>query len=248
MITTRHLTKEYSAEGQRTAAVQNLNLDVQAGAIYGFLGTNGAGKTTTIKILMGLLVPTSGSATIAGLDTRKDRLALKSRIGYLPDTPLFPSFLKGREILEMAAELHGLSRAEARRRAAELLEWLGLSDVAEEYSEPYSIGMKKRLGLGCAAVHDPDVFLLDEPTNGLDPYATRLVSEWIQKQSQSGKTILLSTHRLDMAERVCTHLGIIHRGRLITQGEWETIRGRMHAEDLEEIFFAVTQGEAQPHA
>jgi ABC-2 type transport system ATP-binding protein len=244
MITTRLLTKQYAD----TPAIQNVNLEVQPGTIYGFLGTNGAGKTTTIKILMGLLVPTSGSATIAGLDTRKDRLVLKSKVGYLPDTPLFPSFLKGREILEMAGELHGFSRAEARRRAAQLLEWLGLVDAAEEYSEQYSIGMKKRLGLGCARIHDPDVYLLDEPTNGLDPYATRLVSEWIQAQSQTGRTILLSTHRLDMAERVCTHLGIIHKGRMITQGELGAIRGRMHAEDLEEIFFAVTQGEVMQHA
>lgn len=244
MITTRLLTKQYAD----TPAIQNVNLEVQPGTIYGFLGTNGAGKTTTIKILMGLLVPTSGSATIAGLDTRKDRLVLKSKIGYLPDTPLFPSFLKGREILEMAGELHGYSRTEARRRAAQLLEWLGLVDAAEEYSEQYSIGMKKRLGLGCARIHDPDVYLLDEPTNGLDPYATRLVSEWIQAQSQTGRTILLSTHRLDMAERVCTHLGIIHKGRMITQGELGAIRGRMHAEDLEEIFFAVTQGEVMQHA
>jgi ABC-2 type transport system ATP-binding protein len=244
MITTRLLTKHYAD----TPAIQNVNLEVQPGTIYGFLGTNGAGKTTTIKILMGLLVPTSGSATIAGLDTRKDRLVLKSKVGYLPDTPLFPSFLKGREILEMAGELHGFSRAEARRRAAQLLEWLGLVDAAEEYSEQYSIGMKKRLGLGCATVHDPDVYLLDEPTNGLDPYATRLVSEWIQTQSQTGRTILLSTHRLDMAERVCSHLGIIHKGRMITQGELGAIRGRMHAEDLEEIFFAVTQGEVIQHA
>jgi ABC-2 type transport system ATP-binding protein len=244
MITTRLLTKQFAD----TPAIQNVNLEVQPGTIYGFLGTNGAGKTTTIKILMGLLVPTSGSATIAGLDTRKDRLVLKSKVGYLPDTPLFPSFLKGREILEMAGELHGFSRAEARRRAAQLLEWLGLVDAAEEYSEQYSIGMKKRLGLGCATVHDPDVYLLDEPTNGLDPYATRLVSEWIQTQSQTGRTILLSTHRLDMAERVCTHLGIIHKGRMITQGELGAIRGRMQAEDLEEIFFAVTQGEVMQHA
>jgi ABC-2 type transport system ATP-binding protein len=244
MITTRLLTKQFAD----TPAIQNVNLEVQPGTIYGFLGTNGAGKTTTIKILMGLLVPTSGSATIAGLDTRKDRLVLKSKVGYLPDTPLFPSFLKGREILEMAGELHGFSRAEARRRAAQLLEWLGLVDAAEEYSEQYSIGMKKRLGLGCATVHDPDVYLLDEPTNGLDPYATRLVSEWIQSQSQTGRTILLSTHRLDMAERVCTHLGIIHKGRMITQGELGAIRGRMQAEDLEEIFFAVTQGEVMQDA
>jgi ABC-2 type transport system ATP-binding protein len=244
MITTRLLTKHFS----ETAAIQNVNLEVHPGTIYGFLGTNGAGKTTTIKILMGLLVPTSGSAMIAGLESRRDRLALKRLVGYLPDTPLFPSFLKGREILQMAGELHGLSRAEAQRRAAQLLEWLGLADAAEEYSEGYSIGMKKRLGLGCATVHNPQVYLLDEPTNGLDPYATRLVGEWIQKQSQAGKTILLSTHRLDMAERVCTHLGIIHKGHLVTQGELSDIQGRMHAEDLEKIFFAVTQGEALTHA
>lgn len=237
MIATHHLTKHFS----ELAAVRDLNLTVAEGSIYGFLGTNGAGKTTTMRLLMGLLVPSSGSATIAGLDTQKDRLAVKRVVGYLPDTPLFPSFLKGREVLQMAAELHGLTRAQAKKRTGELMDWLGLGDNAEDYTEHYSIGMKKRLGLACAAVHDPRVFLLDEPTNGLDPYATRLVSEWVQNQSALGKTILLSTHRLDMAERICTHLGIIHKGELITQGDVETIRAQAQAEHLEDIFFALTK-------
>lgn len=236
MISTHQLTKRFS----EIAAVQDLNLTVHDGCIYGFLGTNGAGKTTTIRLLMGLLVPSSGSAIIAGLDAQRDRLAVKRVVGYLPDTPLFPSFLKGREVLQMAGELHGLSRQEAKKRSAELMDWLGIADHAEDYTDHYSIGIKKRLGLACAAIHNPQVFLLDEPTNGLDPYATRLVSEWVQNQSTQGKTIVLSTHRLDMAERICTHIGIIHKGQLLAQGDVEAIRKQARAVHLEDIFFALT--------
>ncbi len=246
MISTNQLSKNFS----ELAAVRSLNLLVPEGSIYGFLGTNGAGKTTTLRLLMGLLVPNAGSATIAGLDSQNDSMAVKRFVGYLPDTPLFPSFLKGREVLQMACELHGLSRTQARSRSAELMEWLGLTEQAESYTDHYSIGMKKRLGLACAVVHNPRIFLLDEPTNGLDPYATRLISEWIQNESAKGKTILLSTHRLDMAERICTHLGIIHKGELVTQGELEAIRAEARTQHLEDIFFALTNQSSQqvPHA
>jgi ABC-2 type transport system ATP-binding protein len=241
MISTNQLSKNFSG----LAAVHRLHLQVDAGAIYGFLGPNGAGKTTSLRMLMGLERPTEGTATIAGLDCHKESLALKRLIGYLPDVPIFPRFLKGREVLEMAAELHGQTRAQARLRAAELIDWLGLREAAEQYTENYSIGMLKRLGLSCAVVHDPQVLLLDEPTNGLDPYATRLVCDWVQEQSQRGKTIVLSTHQLDVAERVCTHVGIIHKGQLLAQGTLASLREQTGAQRLEDIFFALTMDPAQ---
>jgi ABC-2 type transport system ATP-binding protein len=221
---------------------------VEKGSVYGFLGTNGAGKTTTLRLLMGLLVPTAGHATIAGLDIQKDRLEVKRRVGYLPDAPVFPSFLRGAEVLQMAAELHGQSRTAAQRRAQELMEWTGLKEESNGYPEEYSIGMKKRLGLACALVHDPDVLLLDEPTNGLDPYAVKMIRDWILEQAGRGKTIVLSTHRLDFAERICTHLGVIHRGTLLAQGELNEIREKVQAPHLEDIFFALTAPEGDTHA
>src|SRR6478735_5486043 len=175
MISTSQLNKVFGS----FTAVRDVNLSVEKGSVYGFLGANGAGKTTTIKMLMGLLVPSSGQATIGGLDCQKDRIEVKRLIGYLPDTPLFPEFLKGREVVQMAGELQGLSRSAARQRAVELIVQMGLEDASEEYSTNYSTGMKKRLGLAAAMVHDPEVLLLDEPTNGLDPYASKLMREWI---------------------------------------------------------------------
>ncbi len=240
MISTRNLSKNFAA----FSAVRKVNLEVPQGAVYGFLGANGAGKTTTLKMLMGLLVPSVGEALIGNLDCHKDRLALKRVVGYLPDVPQFPSFLQGREILQMAAELHGQNTRDAKRRAAELLAWIGLDMMAGEFADNYSIGLKKRLGLACAIVHDPAVLLLDEPSNGLDPYATRLIRNWIGEMAQKGKTIVLSTHRLDFAEHVCSHLGILHRGELVVQGELQAIRQqRATGAHLEDIFFALTGAE-----
>lgn len=222
-------------------AVRNLNLTVGEGQVYGFLGPNGAGKTTTIKMLMGLLVPSSGRATIAGLDAQKNRIEVKRFIGYLPDNPQFPEFLKGFEVVQMAGELHGMTRAEARRRAEELIELFGLDEASEEFASNYSTGMKKRLGLSCALVHDPAILILDEPTNGLDPYASKLMREWLLASAAKGKTILLSTHLLDMAERICSHIGIIYGGELVCEGTLAMIKEQQsQAGSLEDIFFAVT--------
>ncbi|HYX34999.1 MAG TPA: ABC transporter ATP-binding protein [Oligoflexus sp.] len=237
MIRTHQLNKTFGS----FTAVRNIDLSAEKGSVYGFLGANGAGKTTTIKMLMGLLVPTSGQASVGGLDCQKDRIEVKRLIGYLPDVPLFPEFLKGREVVQMAGELQGMSRKAARIRADELINQMGLEEASEEYSTNYSTGMKKRLGLAAAMVHDPDVLLLDEPTNGLDPYASKQMREWITESAGRGKTILLSTHLLDMAERVCSHLGIIHRGDMVCQGTMQEIRDqRVQQGNLEDIFFAVT--------
>jgi ABC-2 type transport system ATP-binding protein len=233
MIVIQQLSKNFGP----FLAVNNLTLQIERGTVFGFLGPNGAGKTSTIKMLMGLLVPSSGTASIAGLDCQKDRVAVKRFIGYLPDAPQFPDFLKGREVVQMAGELQGLSRADARTKAATLIQTFGLEDAAEEFANNYSTGMKKRLGLACALVHDPDVLVLDEPTNGLDPHASKQMRDWITLAASQGKTILLSTHLLDMAERVCTHIGIIHGGELVCHGTLEAIRHqRDQAGNLEDIF------------
>jgi len=223
-------------------AVRDLQLEVARGEVFGFLGPNGAGKTTTIRMLMGILVPSSGHALIDGLDCHQHRVAVKARVGYLPDNPIFYDYLRGREILEFVAEMHGHSRRSAVQIAATLLQELGLADATEEFAVNYSMGMKKKLGLACALTHDPPVLILDEPTNGLDPRAAREVRDRLQKSAAAGKTIFLSTHLLDMAERLCTRVGIIHQGQLVAVGPLDSLREQLvPGGSLEEVFLKATQ-------
>jgi ABC-2 type transport system ATP-binding protein len=241
MIELQGLTRRY---GDFTA-VQPLDLTVARGEMFGFLGPNGAGKTTTIRMLMGILVPSGGRGLISGLDCHTQRAEVQRHVGYLPDNPMFYDFLRGREILQFVAEMHGLPRAEAAARTRGLLSDFGLEDVVDEFAVNYSMGMKKKLGLACALIHDPEVLILDEPINGLDPRAARDVQERLKQAAASGKTIFMSTHLLDMAERVCTRIGIIHRGELVATGTLAELREReVPGGSLEEVFLRVTEESA----
>jgi ABC-2 type transport system ATP-binding protein len=240
MIEFHEVSKTY---GEFTA-VRNLALAVNRGEVFGFLGPNGAGKTTTIRMMMGILVPSDGSITIDGLDCQADRLQVKQRVGYLPDNPTFYDYLRGREILAFVGEMHGQPRDDAQRRAGVLLEELALEDAAEEFAVNYSTGMKKKLGLACALIHDPAVLILDEPTNGLDPRASRHVQDRIRVSAVQGKTIFLSTHLLDMAERLCGRVGIIDKGDLVAVGPLKDLQDTLVAGgSLEEVFLKVTQAD-----
>jgi ABC-2 type transport system ATP-binding protein len=223
-------------------ALAPLNLTVPRGEMFGFLGPNGAGKTTTIRMMMGILVPSGGSVRIAGLDCHRDAAEVKRHVGYLPDSPIFYDYLRGREIIQFIGEMHGLSRAVSIERAGLLMEELGLEEVTEEFAVNYSMGMKKKLGLACALIHQPSVLILDEPTNGLDPRASRDVQQRLRKSAEAGMTIFLSTHILDMAERLCSRIGIIHHGELVATGSPEELKERVTAGgSLEEVFMAVTE-------
>jgi len=238
MISFDGLGKQYGS----FTAVRDLNFSVEGGEVFGFLGPNGAGKTTTIRMLMGILVPSSGRATIDGLDCQLERVEVKRRVGYLPDSPIFYDFLRGREILEFVGEMHGQTRGDARRNAARLMEELALGEAEEEYAVNYSMGMKKKLGLACALIHDPSVLILDEPTNGLDPRAAREVQVLLKGGAARGKTIFLSTHLLDMAERLCSRLGIIHNGQLVAVGALDALRREVvPGGTLEEVFLKATR-------
>jgi ABC-2 type transport system ATP-binding protein len=240
MIAFEHLSKTYGS----FTAVSDLELTVNSGEVFGFLGPNGAGKTTTIRMMMGILVPTSGRITIDGLDCQRDRVEVKRRVGYLPDNPIFYDYLRGAEILEFVGEMHGQSQSEARRRAGALLASLALDDAAEEYAVNYSMGMKKKLGLACALIHDPSVLILDEPTNGLDPRASREVQERLRLSADQGKTIFLSTHLLDMAEKLCDRVGIIDKGRLVAVGPLPELQAKVDpGGSLEEVFLRVTHAD-----
>ncbi len=242
MISFHHLRKDYGA----FTAVREVTLRIGKGEVFGFLGPNGAGKTTTIRIMMGILVPTSGRVAIDGLDCQRDRVEVKRRVGYLPDNPMFYDYLRGREILIFVGEMHGLERREAETRAERLLHDLRLEDAAEDYAVNYSTGMKKNLGLACALIHDPPVLVLDEPTNGLDPRAARDVQERLRLAAARGKTIFLSTHLLDMAQRLCSRVGIIDRGDLVAAGPLAELQDKVvPGGSLEEVFLKVTHADAE---
>ena len=237
MIEFSGLSKTYGS----FRALAPLNLVVSPGEMFGFLGPNGAGKTTTIRMMMGILVPSAGQVLIDGLDCHAEPAEVKRRVGYLPDTPIFYDYLRGREILQFVAEMHGYPRVEAAERSNRLLAEFGLTEAGEDYAVNYSLGMKKRLGLACALIHDPVVLILDEPINGLDPRASRDVQERLLAAAARGVTIFVSTHLLDMAEKLCDRVGIIHRGELVATGTLDQIRAESSASgSLEDVFLKIT--------
>ncbi|MBI3828359.1 MAG: ABC transporter ATP-binding protein [Planctomycetes bacterium] len=241
MVEIRGLTKQY---GEFVAA-SDIRLSVPRGELFALLGPNGAGKTTTIRMLMGILKPTSGSAQIDGLDCFADRVEVKRRVGYLPDEPIFYDHLRGREILRFVGEMHGFDAREIDARAKPLLERFELADATEEYAVNYSKGMKKKLALICAVLHDPLLLIFDEPTNGLDPYATRTLHEFVREKVAAGKTVFFSTHLLDQAEKLCHRIGIVYKGRMAAVGTLAELRAKVaQNSSLEEIFFSVTSESA----
>jgi ABC-2 type transport system ATP-binding protein len=221
-------------------AVQGLSLSVSRGQIFALLGPNGAGKTTTIRMLMGILAPTAGSAKIDGLDCFRDRVEVKRRVGFVPDEPVYQDYLRGREIIYFSGKMHGLNRWEIEMRLSPMAKKLELEDALDEFAVNYSRGMKKKLAFICAMLHDPLLLILDEPTSGLDPFATRVLHEMVREKATEGKTIFFSTHLLDQAEKLCTEIAIMAKGRLAALGTLAELRARLAQDSsLEEIFFSV---------
>jgi ABC-2 type transport system ATP-binding protein len=229
-IETEGLTRLFDGR----AAVDGLALAVPAGAFYGFLGPNGAGKSTTIKMLTGLLAPSSGRARVLGLDLDRDPLEVKRRVGVVPDGLALFERLSGAEQLRIHGQLYGLDRREAGRRADELLAALDLTEDAGKLVGEYSHGMKKKLALGCALIHGPQLLFLDEPFEGIDAVAVsgirRLLQDLVARRSV---TIFLTSHVLEVVERLVSHVGIIREGRLAAQGTLAEVRGAL---TLEEVF------------
>jgi ABC-2 type transport system ATP-binding protein len=215
IIEVRDLVKVY---GTDTRAVDGITFDVAPGELFGFLGPNGAGKTTTIRILATLLRPTAGVARVAGFDVVAQPQEVRKRLGLALQTPALDAFSTGRESLELAGRLHRMPSAEIRRRADELLELMGLSSVATKLTGTYSGGMKRRLDLASALVHRPELLILDEPTEGLDPQSRTALWEELERISHAGTTMLLTTHYMEEADRLCTRLAIIDNGRIVVDG------------------------------
>jgi ABC-2 type transport system ATP-binding protein len=227
-------------------AVRQLDLTVPRGELFGFIGPNGAGKTTTIKMIGGILAPTRGRVKIAGIDMAERPVEAKHRIGFIPDRPFLYEKLTAMEFMQFTADVYRVNHDRFAHRAGELLERFALSDWAEELIESFSHGMKQRLIMCAALLHEPEVIVVDEPMVGLDPVAIRMVKEMFRDLAGRGVTLFMSTHTLAVAEDICDRIGIIHRGRLIAQGSLENLRREVAggAPDLEAVFINLTEAPA----
>lgn len=223
-------------------ALHDISFAIPAGQICGLLGPNGAGKTTLFRLLMGILKATSGSLHVAGLDAFEDRVAVKRLIGFLPDEPFFYAYLSGRELLELSAGMHGLDVGEAMARIEPLAARLRLAQDLDNYAEDYSRGMKKKMGLLLALLHQPRLLVLDEPTNGLDVESTHLFYDLIGEQAAAGTTILFSTHLMDHVARLCSHAVIIRAGTLVAKGALTDLLTLYGQDNLEALFLHLTSG------
>ena len=238
MIELAGITKKYGD----FQAVDNLNLTVARGEIFGFLGPNGAGKTTTIKMIAGVLEPTAGIVTIGGINMLKQPEAAKRKIGFIPDRPYLYEKLTGMEFLKFTADLYDVPDEIYRKKAEENLAMFSLTDWSDEMIESYSHGMKQRLIMSAALLHEPEIIIVDEPMVGLDPAAIRMVKELFQNLARNGVTIFMSTHTLAVAEDTCDRVGIIHRGRLIASGKTIDLQREANVTDadLEKVFLNLT--------
>ncbi|GIU73455.1 MAG: ABC transporter ATP-binding protein [Bryobacteraceae bacterium] len=225
------------------AAVDGLTLTVERGCFFGFLGPNGAGKTTTIRMLMGLAPPTAGAIRILGRRMPQEQLEIKKRIGLVPDESLLFDHLTGPEYVEFAGRMYGLGRDLARRRATELMELFELDTAGRKLIADYSKGMRKRVAMAAALIHRPELFLLDEPFEGVDAVGARLMKDILLEQVAQGATIFLTSHVLEVVERLCDRVAIIHQGRLVVEGAMEELRSG--EETLEDLFVRVVGGPAR---
>ena len=235
-ISVRNLRKVYGAK----AAVDGLTLTVPRGCFFGFLGPNGAGKSTTIRMLTGLIPPASGEIELLGLRMPDEELEIKKRIGLVPDESLLFDRLTGAEFLEFVGRMYGLSRVVARERASELLELFDLHEPRKLIAE-YSKGMRKRIAMAASLIHHPELFLMDEPFEGVDAVGARLMKDILIDQVRHGATIFLTSHVLEVVERLCDRVAIIHEGKLVREGSMQELR--TGSETLEDVFVRVVGAE-----
>jgi ABC-2 type transport system ATP-binding protein len=232
-IRVQNLVKIYGSK----AAVDGLTLEVPRGSFFGFLGPNGAGKSTTIRMLIGLTPPSAGTVEILGYRMPEDDLEIKKRIGLVPDESLLFDRLTGLEYLEFVGRMYALDRKLARTRAAELLELFELTAEPKKIIAEYSKGMRKRVAMAAALIHRPELFLMDEPFEGVDAVGARLMKDILLDQVRHGATVFLTSHVLEVVERLCDHIAIIHEGRIVKQGATSELR--LESESLEEAFVRI---------
>ena len=232
MIKVTGLTKYYGSK----PAAKDISFEVKKGEIFGLLGTNGAGKSTTIKMLCGLLKPTRGSIRIGEIDLQRMPLKAKSMMGYLPENPLIYDKLTGAETLELIGKLRKLSRDMIEQRVKYYADTLDLGEQIYHEVGTYSKGMRQKLAIAMTLIHDPEMVLLDEPASGLDPRYTKLLKDWIKNLSANGRTVLLSTHIIEMAETLCDKIGIIDQGKMKAMGTVQEIQNSTGVNNLEDAF------------
>jgi ABC-2 type transport system ATP-binding protein len=244
MIELKNLTKRFG----NTVAVHQLNLSIPEGEIFGFIGPNGAGKTTTLRMMGGVIAPTEGSVRIGGVDMADDPGVAKRIIGFIPDRPFLYEKLTGREFLKFIADLYEIGDGLFLERSDEILRQFSLFHWADELIESYSHGMKQRLIISAAILHEPKVIIVDEPMVGLDPAGIRMVKDLFRRLGKKGTTVFMSTHTLSVAEDVCDRIGIIHKGTLVATGTVKELKLRAQVQegDLEEVFMILTEGESVP--
>jgi ABC-2 type transport system ATP-binding protein len=239
MILTENLTKRFGAK----VAVESLNLEITPGTFFCFLGPNGAGKTTTIKMLTGLIRPSTGRALLGGYDIQKDPVAAKRLLGYVPDTPFLYDKLTGREFMRFVAGLYQIPDSYYNEHCEKLLEMFEISRVADQLIEDYSHGMRQKLSFASCFLHDPKIMIVDEPWVGLDPKNIHFVKNFLKgKAVNEGMTVLMSTHTLSIAEEVADRIGVIHKGKLRFVGTVQEIKDlHQNPGSLEDVFLQVTQ-------
>ncbi len=238
MIHLKNVSKRYGNK----LAVQDLTLEILPGELFAFLGPNGAGKTTTIKMMCGLLFPSSGTVEVGGYDMLRQGDLARQLIAYVPDQPYLYEKLTGREFLQFVGEMYGLPQEVTRQRISEVTELFRLDDFIDDLTERYSHGMRQRTVFASALVHHPRVLIVDEPTVGLDPRSVRQLKDLLRLQADQGTTVFLSSHSLDVVEELADRIAIVDHGRLIGCGSLEALRGQAAVDgSLEEVFLTMTQ-------
>ena len=243
MIHFEHVVKQYGKSNVR--AVDDLNLHIDKGSTLAFIGPNGAGKTTTIRLLTGILQPTSGRVLVGGIDMAKDPIGAKRLIGFVPDAHEMYDRLTGMEYLNFMADVYGVSKADRKAHIEKYLDIFGLEDASAEQIRSYSRGMRQKLTIIGALIHNPPVWVLDEPMVGLDPRAAHILKEEMRQHCEKGNTVFFSTHVLDVAEKLCDGIAIINKGQLVAQGSLESLRSGENGATLEQLFLEMTDAEEE---
>ncbi len=232
------VTKKYGD----IVAVDYLNLDVKQGEVFGLLGPNGSGKTTTLKMVLGLVKPDSGSVEVLGMDVQQNPVGVKRRVGYVPESPRIYEFLTALEFLDLTGDIYGMSSSEKKKRVEEYIHALELEGREGDMISSYSQGMKQKVVITSALMHQPKLLLLDEPLSGLDPRSARIIKDLIRELASEGVTTIMPTHVLEIAQAMCDRIAIMYEGRLLALGTMEELQreAKMPGSDLEDIFLELT--------